>query len=380
MKIVHITLSGAYTDNLSYQENYLTKYHKKMGFDVYIIASEWMYDDKGKFAKCERHEYVDDYGVNVIRLKMKGKDRIDKRIRRYYGLTEALEQINPDIIFHHGCQSVEEISVINYCKNHRDVVLYVDNHSDFSNSASTWLSKNIQHKVFWRWFAQRINPYVKKFYGVLPARVDFLVNMYKLPREKVELLVMGADDDLAAEANTPESKNRIREKYNISESDFLIITGGKIDLFKWQTLNLMDAVNSMDNRNVKLIVFGSVVDELKDEVEKRRSEKVQYIGWVKSSDSYGFFAAADLAVFPGRHSVFWEQVAGQGIPMIIKYWNGTTHVDCGGNIILLNDDSTEEIVKAISLSIDNYSSMKEIAEKSRKRFLYGEIAKKSIQQ
>ena len=40
-----------------------------------------------------------------------------------------------------------------------------------------------------------INPYVNKFYGVLPARVDFLINEYKLPKNKVELLVMGADDD-----------------------------------------------------------------------------------------------------------------------------------------------------------------------------------------
>ena len=378
MKIVHISLSGAYTDNLSYQENYLSKYHQKMGLDTYLIASEWMYDDNGNYTKCKKQEYVDDFGVKVIRLKMKGEDRIDKPIRRYYGLMDALERINPDIIFHHGCQSVEEKTVIKYCKKNKNVVLYVDNHADFSNSASTWLSKNIQHKILWRWFAKRINPYVKKFYGVLPARVDFLVDLYGLPKEKVELLVMGADDDLVSKADTPELKHTVRAQYNISDDDFLIMSGGKIDLFKQQVLYLMDAVNEIQNPKVKLIVFGSVVDELKEEVAKRCSDKVQYIGWIKSVDSYKHFAASDLVVFPGRHSVFWEQVAGQGIPMIIKYWNGTTHVECGGNTILLKDDSVNEISKAITMSIDNYSSMKNAAEANRSKFMYGEISRKSI--
>ena len=32
MKIVHICLCGAMTDGFNYQENVITKYHKKMGY------------------------------------------------------------------------------------------------------------------------------------------------------------------------------------------------------------------------------------------------------------------------------------------------------------------------------------------------------------
>lgn len=107
---------------------------------------------------------------------------------------------------------------------------------------------------------------------------------------------------------------------------------------------LMEAVQKIDNPKVKLIVFGSVTSELKDKVVALADgKKVQYIGWVKSEDSYAYFAAADLAVFPGRHSLFWEQVAAQGIPMLCKKWDGTTHVDIGGNVKFLTKDSVKEI-------------------------------------
>ena len=273
------------------------------------------------------------------------------------------------------------LEVVKYKKNHPEIKLFLDSHADYSNSAHTWLSKHLLHGVLWKYCAHRALPYSEKFYGVLPARVDFLIERYKLPKEKVELLVMGADDELVENANNPKIIHSVREQYGIKENDFLIVTGGKIDLWKQQTLLLMDAVNSIDSNHVKLIVFGSVVPELKEDVEKRCSGKVQYIGWIDSKDSYPIFAACQLAIFPGRHSVFWEQVAGMGIPMIVKYWDGTTHVDGGGNVEFLYNDSVDEITeKILKISSDelHYNTMKNVAEQISKKFSYSSIAQRSI--
>ena len=145
----------------------------------------------------------------------------------------------------------------------------------------------------------------------------------------------------------------------------------------------MDAVAKIDNPQIKIIVFGSVTKDLQEQVNKRCIEnKILYVGWVKSADSYKYFAAADLVVFPGRHSVFWEQVAGLGIPMICKYWEGTTHVDLGGNVEFLKEDSVSEIKEKIEELIDNrekYNQMKMIAEeKGMTVFSYREIAKSAL--
>ena len=193
---------------------------------------------------------------------------------------------------------------------------------------------------------------------------------------------MGADDLLVNKAKQELSIKDIRGKYSIEKDDFLIMTGGKIDLFKTQTLLLMQAVHNIRNEKLKLIVFGSVAPELKEKIaDLSDGKKVQYIGWIEANDSYDYFATADLVVFPGRHSVFWEQVAGMGIPMIVKYWDGTTHIDGGGNVEFLNDDSVDEITeKILKISSDelHYKTMKNAAEQISKKFSYSSIAQRSI--
>ena len=112
-------------------------------------------------------------------------------------------------------------------------------------------------------------------------------------------------------------------------------------------------------------------------------DKIQYIGWIEAKESYNFFEAADLVVFPGRHSVFWEQVAGQGIPMVCKLWDGTTHVDKGGNVVFLKESNSKYIEDTLNKLINNkeiYDNMKSVAKKEAYNFLYSNIAKIAIEE
>lgn len=383
MRITHLCYSG-FADEFSYQENLLSKYHKINGHEVSIITSTQTLDTNGNVKYLNQPiEYKNLDGITIIRLGFKRPIRISKKLRRLTGTYNAIAQTKPDVLFIHGCQFLDMKIVVKYIEKHPGIRVYVDNHVDFSNSARNWFSLNLLHKGLWRYTAQLILPYVNKFYGVLPARVEFLENIYKIPKEKIELLVMGADDEKVKEALDPKIRNEIREKYRIKEKDFLIMTGGKIDAAKKQTINLMKAINKLANPHVKLIVFGSIIPELKEEIEKQTSQYAQYIGWVESKNTTRYYAAADLVVFPGRHSVFWEQVVGLGKPMICKSWEGTKHVDLGGNVIFLNEGSTEEIYNVISNLLNNYSlyvKMKTIAEKDGMQiFSYKNIAKRSIE-
>ena len=384
MKVVHLCLGSFYPDNYSYQENLLPKFHKELGYDVEVIASTQSFDEHGKVCYLQNTgTYQNEFDIRVTRIPYKTQSKIWKKLRRYQGCYDALKKANPDIIFVHGGQFLDIDQVVKYVKEHPKVVVYVDNHADFSNSATNWFSKNILHKVIWRHCEKEIEPYTKKFYGVLPVRVDFLKDVYRLPTSKCELLVMGADDGLVKDAVDSHARENIRKQYNIADNDFLVMTGGKIDKWKTQTLLLMQAIQNIHSENVKLIVFGSVTQELEEKVKRLADgQKVQYIGWVQSKDSYKYFAAADLVVFPGRHSVFWEQVTGQGIPMLVKDWPGTHHVDLGGNVYFLEDDSVEEIQNRIGYLLDNperYREMKRIAmEKGMKTFSYRNIAERAL--
>lgn len=384
MKIIHICLAGLFMDGWGYQDNMIAKYHVSFGYDVTVITNQWVYDHEGNYVKTDKTEEIDRWGVKIIRIPIRHDKPYTYKLKRYIGLYDSIKKIQPDIIFLHSSQIMDVDDIIRYKKENPEVKIYADNHCDYSNSATNWLSKYILHGIVWKRSAQKLNPYVEKFYGVLPARVDFMTERYKIPKDRVELLVMGMDDDKAEAADHLEVKAQVREKLGYTTDDFVVITGGKIDHAKRQTLLLIEAVQRIKNPKLKLLVFGSVVEDMKEQLVDmcNADERIQYIGWVQADDTYPYFAASDLAIFPGRHSVMWEQVAGQGIPMICKYWDGTTHVDIGGNVQFLYQDCTEEIQRKIEDLMtrgEEYQKMRQIAqEQGKKVFSYREIAKKAI--
>ena len=386
MKIVHLCLSAIYADRYAYQENLLPKYHLRLGHEVEIIASAKSYDDKGRICYLqELGEYKNEYGIRVVRLPYLNSRSIWKKLKRYRGTIEVLQEAKPDILFIHGCQFLDIDKVIVFLKSSPQTIVYVDNHADFNNSATNWISRNILHRIVWRSCAQRILPYVRKFYGVLPERVDFLKDVYGLPEGICELLVMGGDDELIENTVITGERSRIRDNYGISDEDFLIVTGGKINHYRPEVLNLMQAVIELGSPNVKLLFFGAVIDELKAKFDQFcENDSIIYAGWVKSSDTYGYFAAGDLAVFPGLHSVMWEQAVAQGIPCVFRDIVGFHHVDVGGNARFLGDVSAEGIRKILTSIIDNreeYAKMKEAAVKNGPKFFsYKEIARRCIQE
>lgn len=383
-KITHLCLACFYPDNYSYQENMLPKYHKKIGYNVEVIASLVTFGKDGKATYLPKATtYYNEYGIKVTRLDYKKPNKVYKILKRYIGLYEKLEESNPDILFIHGCQFLDIDKVLKYVKIHNEIEVYIDNHADFSNSGTNFISLNILHKFLWRKKVNKIDPYIKKYYGVLPARVDWLKNIYCLPKEKCELLVMGADDDKIEELYENKESNILKNKYLIDSKELLIVTGGKIDIEKKQVLTLMKAVSKQKYNNVKLLIFGPVASQMKAEFESLLNEKIIYIGWISSEETYKIFNLASLVVFPGRHSVLWEQVVAMGIPLVCKYWEGTTHIDIGGNVKFIYSDSETEICQildSIILNKDNLKQMQKVASsEKRKKFLYSDIAKKSLE-
>jgi glycosyltransferase involved in cell wall biosynthesis len=226
-----------------------------------------------------------------------------------------------------------------------------------------------------------LNPYVEKFYGVTPLRCDFLRDVYRINPHKVELLVMGVDDYLIKSKKESNLRTTLINKFNFSSSDFIIVTGGKIDQKKNIHL-VMKAIISLNISNVKLIIFGTVAPELKEQFEDLIKEgNFIYVGWLNSNQILDYILLADLVVFPGTHSVLWEQTVGSGVPCVFKYWQGMDHVDYGGNCKFLYNDSVEEIskvLKSIILNFDVYSEMKKQSSIAAENFSYSRIAQKSI--
>ncbi|MBO4693998.1 MAG: glycosyl transferase family 1 [Clostridia bacterium] len=378
MRICHLCLHGPYNEGWSYQENLLAKYHALSGADVFLIATPYVWD-ANEIKTTKDTKYKNKYGVNVIRCQQKKGLSLGGRLERYPEVMSFLQEIKPDILFIHDVQCLDIITVVKYLKHYSNCTVYVDNHSDFFNSARNFLSKTLLHKLLWRNIARKINPYVKKFYGVLPARVDFLIDVYKLPEDKCELLVMGADDEEVDRVKSLNIREKKRKERGCGDNQICIVTGGKIDHNKPQIISLMKAVNELADEHIKLYVFGSVVPELKTGFLNQTSAFVHYIGWVTPEKIYDEFAFADLIAFPGLHSVLWEQAVGMGKPCVFKRIPGFDHIDLGGNCMFFESDSVDEYKRVICEAVGHIPEMKTVSEKlGIPAFSYKKIAEKSI--
>lgn len=383
MKILHCCLANFYADGYAYQENVLPQIHKKLGHDVKIIASTETYVNNRTIGYVPANTYLSQDDIPIARLAyIKGiPDCISKRVRIYHGLYWQLTNYRPDIIFLHGFQFIGILEIAKYAK-HYPVTIVADCHTDFMNSAKTWVSRYILHKIIYRWCAKRIEPFVAKFWGVTPSRKRFLTDFYGISPKKVGLLVMGIDDSAISYAERQSKRSDIRSRLNFTDDDFVLISGGKIG--KRKNINLLlRAFNELNNSNIKLLLFGSIDNNVKSEfAQLKDNPNICYIGWQQPEDIYDLFVAADLGIFPGTHSVLWEQAVGLGLPSIFKSWEGYEHIDVGGNCVFVHNDSADvlrDYISDIYRDKARYATMKKISEEiGPSVFSYTRIAKQSI--
>ena len=382
MKIVSIVLHGNFTDGMAYQENCLPYYQKKVfGADVVIVAGQYSLKmGSNESVVNASGEYTCFNGLRLIRIA-NAKGKMGRKLAYMPKLYDVLEKEQPDYIFAHLIQSVSIKDVVRYKKKYPEVKVYGDSHADYINSAHGWLSKKILHGIIWKHILKESAPYFEKIYGVLPARVSFLKEMYGLSDDKIDLLLMGAEDELIDYKQKAVIRKRIRDNLNLSENDFVIITGGKIDERK--NLNvLVEAIESFKDNNVKLLIFGKSDDKMRaymNEIEMK--DYIINLGWIDSRKMYEYLHASDLGVFPGTHSVIWEQVVGYGLPGVFRHWDGIEHIDFQGNMRYFYNNSVSEltdILVEIICSRETYRKMKSRAEEISGEFHYSTLALKSL--
>lgn len=386
MKIIHLCLCSFYIEGFGYQENLIPKYNKIDGHDITIIASRFTFNkENGRPDLTEAGNYINGHGIKVVRIDYKSKlfEIIGKIIKAYSNTYELLVNEEPDLIFIHGIQFWDIKEVIRYKKSHPQCKVVGDIHASYDNSAQNLFSKFLLHKIIWRKMIRSSLPYIDKIFAIAPGCKTFAKEMYNIPEEKFEYLYLGADTLKINFEKREEIKNCIREKLDIKETDFVLITGGKLSKEK-NTKLLLDSLKKVNSKNVKLIIFGVFSDDIKSHLLKKvnSDERVKYIGWLDGEDVYEYYLASDAAIFPGTKSALWEQAICSGLPIICKRWKGMEYVDVGGNCIFLDDNNVDKISESINLLLENrelYNNMKEISEtKGYETFSYERISRQAI--
>lgn len=385
MKILHICLSGGWYAQNAYQDQLLPRYHRRLGHEVTVVASycgRWNLDKHNYDIDTTKEALLPD-GIKVLRISPALPLKVNAHIHLFKGLKKVLSDEKPDLIFLHNMVCLNYISAASYKKRHPEVKIVCDNHADWQNSHHHWASKLWSEVVIKRLLARKLIAASEWFYGVTPVRCDYLSAVYNVPKPKIKLLLLGADDDEMRAESRSEIRDEIRGKYSVADDDFLIVTGGRIDKKKSVYFHaLAQAVCNINNEKLKLLVFGPVSDDAKPLFRDVENDRVLWAGAIPSNRVYDYFYAADLVVFPGLHSVMWEQAVASRVPCIFHRIEGFGHVDFGGNCLFAEkDDATEYQVLIENLLADSnlYSTLLEQARsEGADKFLYSHIAQQVL--
>lgn len=381
MKIIHIAPNAPYNEGWSYQENYLPRFQADLGHEVLLIVTNQEHRD-GHICETDCTDQVSLDGFRVIRRRQdKVKLPIIGRALTKLEVYDILKQEKPDFIFYHGLVSA---TIFQVCRYKRQInpkcVVVQDNHLDrnIGFGIPTTTKQKFIREIYRTTF-RLTKKEIAKVYGVTPWRQQYAQEYFGVPKEMTDVLIMGADDKKIHFAQRDEIRKRIREKYSVRDGELLIVSGAKIDKRK-KIHVLMKAVNQLDG--VKLVVFGNVLEDIKTEFEDQISDKVKWAGFISSDEAYDYFLSADLVIFPGQHSVFWEQACACKVPCLFARWEGMEHVNNGGNsdfIDTVTVESVEEKIKELRFT-PKYEQMKEAAASEKTDiYLYSKIAEKSLE-
>lgn len=383
MKILHISPNGSFNDGWGYQENLLPKYQHLLGNEVVLlVVNRCWAQQKSVTVPCK--VFVSRDGFKVIQREIKKVwTRKITNILSHMEIYDVLLDFRPDYIHFHGLVSNTINQVVRYKKRiNPQAIIVMDNHLDYNIDLLHKKKLGISLiRLYYRILFWKNKKYISKVYGVTPWRQQYAVDVFGVPKNMTGVMIMGGDDEMINFQDRDKIRKEVRKQNNIDEKAFLIVTGGKIDKNKKIDL-LMEACASIPS--IQLLIFGSVLDDVKNvffDLLQKNSNLI-YIKWASTQEQYNFYFAADLVVFPGQHSVMWEQACAAKTPCLFGKWPGMDHVNNGGNCDFIEDVSVSGIRSKILeiISTDKYDSMKKVARSNATDiYLYSSIARKSLE-
>lgn len=338
MKVVHF--SPIYIDGWGYQDNLLPLYFKELGHETTVITLTRL-PNYIKQKKKMLSKYIID-GVEVRRIKP--QLYIAFNLFFVKNLYKNLEEIKPDIIFHHGISFTSLATIVAYKKKNPNCKIFIDSHSDIYNCTTPRFWYMFYYKTILKLLTKMSMPYINKFYGVSPGRCDFLEKTYNINPEKIKLLPIGADTLTADSIKL--TKEFLRIKYNLPQTAFVITSGGKMGKDKGTDM-LIEIVNELNStsKNVQLILFGSFNDR-ETELLATKSKSIITIGWCDRETTFELLKLADVAIWPIHHTSLIEDCIAILTPLIIKKTRTTEHL-IENNGFFLGNGSKDEIKLAI---------------------------------
>jgi 1,2-diacylglycerol 3-alpha-glucosyltransferase len=351
MRIAHLCLSNWYIEGVYYQENELIRQHVKDGHDVLVIASTETHGQYGKVVYTQPGRFLGPEGAKVIRLPYRlWPAKLARKLRIHPGVYRLLEEFRPNAILFHGTCGWEVATAARYARDNPNVLFYIDSHEDANNSARSFVSRESLHKMYYRFCLRRAWPVARKILCVSLETMDFVEEMYLVPRDKLEFFPLGGRPIPAVEYG--ERRRAMRTKLNIADHEILIIQSGKQTRRK-KLIETLRAFKAAAPPHARLKIVGMLDNDIQAEAMRLMSEnrQVEFLGWKSAEELTDLLCGADVYLQPGTQSVTMQHSLCCHCAVIIDDVS-SHHVYMNGNGWLLNDETTLEAAIAATADVD----------------------------
>jgi len=227
------------------------------------------------------------------------------------------------------------------------------------------------------------NRYACVFY-VTPPRKTYAICEFGFSERMLKPLWMGADFEALPYEKKPVLRALIRKKYGIPIDANVMVLAGKLDAKK-RPAELAEAFCRLDRRDWWLMYVGSMDPDIRTQVEQAAGEtaRLVFTGFLSGAEVLEHIAASDLAVFPGAHSVLWEQTVCLGVPAVFyeEVEGDASHLS-NGNALFLHRGDAREILDCLNRLCFNESMLvrmgKQAREYAEKNLSYEKTAEKAL--
>ena len=358
IRILHMMLSNFYIDGYNYQENALPRQNLKDGHDVKIIASTETFITPHRLGYIAPSNYINKDGIEVLRIPYRKTlpHFVVKKVRTYPGVYSLIEDFSPDIIFFHGASAYELVTVLRYKKEHPAVRFLVDQHGDRYNSARNFLSREILHRRFYAPILRFVLPYIDKVFCISLDVMDFLNELYSIPKEKLEFFPLGGV--VVPREELAERNQKIRREMRIDDSIVIMLHTGRMDKQK-KTVELLQSFASVANKNARLWLAGSFHQEIETEATAliEKDKRIQYLGWKTPEEMLDILCATDIYLQPGTQSATMQNAMCAGCALMLYPYKSHQPFMRGNSFCVENELDMVDVFRSIKESPSKLKGM-----------------------
>lgn len=222
---------------------------------------------------------------------------------------------------------------------------------------------------------------VGKGFGHMIGVSEFVVREYekacKIPVD-THVLKNAIDVKRFSRDVSEKQKRNIRKKLGLSEHDFVVLFVGRIMEIKG-VLELMQAVISLEDEHIKLLVMGSAnsgkwafspYERKVKKFSEQHKERIVFTGYVDNAEVYQYASVVDVQCLPtlveeAAPLVVLEAMA-KGLPLIVTKSGGVVeYVDESTALIIGKENVVKNLRRAIWYMKEHLEVRKQMSENSK---------------